>query len=61
MRSKGIDSRWQREYTNTLRDLVEKGVPSGRSEDALLEIARLSLQIARDAFKRMEGRRAPVG
>jgi len=57
MTSNAIRDRWQCEYAKTLRQLAEKGVPRGRSDDALVEIVRLALHIARDAFKRIEGRR----
>ena len=52
------NQRWQCEYVKALRKLAEKGVPRGRTEDALLDIVRLSLQIARDAFRRLEARRS---
>lgn len=52
--------RWQCEYVKALRKLAEKGVPRGRTDDALLDIVRLSLRIARDAFKRLEARRADL-
>lgn len=57
MASNAIGDRWQCEYAKTLRKLAQSGVPRGRSDDALLEIVRLGLHIARDAFKRLEGRR----
>lgn len=55
--SDAVGQRWQCEYTKALRKLAAKGVPRGRSDEALLEIVKLGLQIARDAFKRLEGRR----
>lgn len=56
MASDAITDRWQCEYAKTLRKLAQKGVPRGRSDEALMEIVRLALQIARDAFKRIDGR-----
>ncbi len=58
MTSNAIQDRWQCEYAKALRKLSEKGVPRGRSDEALLDIVRLALSIARDAFKRLEGRRS---
>ncbi|MDG2307076.1 MAG: hypothetical protein P8R42_20990 [Candidatus Binatia bacterium] len=60
MTSNAIADRWQCEYAKSLRKLAEKGVPRGRSDEALLDIVRISLQIARDAFKRLEGRRTDI-
>lgn len=57
MTANAIAKRWQCEYTKALRRLVDEGVPRGQSDDALLDIVKLALDIARDAFKRMEGRR----
>lgn len=50
-------SRWQCEYTKALRALAQKGVPRGRTDEALLDIARLALRIAGEAFKRLDTRR----
>ena len=60
MTSNAIERRWPCEYTKALRKLAKSGVPRGRSDDALLEIVKLALQIAREAFRRMEGRRRDV-
>ena len=61
MASNAIGDRWQSEYARTLRRLVEGGVPRGLGDDVLLDIVKLSLRIARDAFHRIEGRRGPSG
>ncbi len=60
MGSNAINTGWKCEYAKALSKLAEKGVPRGRSDEALLEIVRLSLHIARDAFKRLEGRRSDL-
>jgi len=55
-----IRDSWQCEYVKSLRKLADKGVPRGRSDEALLDIVRLALHIASDAFKRLEGRRNDI-
>ncbi len=44
-------------YVETVHRLARQGVPNEPTEEALLDIVRSSLQIAREAFRRIEGKR----
>ncbi len=55
--SEGKFHREEDEFAETLHRLARQGVPSARTEEALLDIVKSSLRIAREAYGRIQRNR----